>query len=58
MIPYIIMYDIICNITMSQVDEAEKELGMRIRPRNPFLSCYNFDFLAALPREELHQFLI
>jgi hypothetical protein len=52
------MYDIICNITMSQVDEAEKELGMRIRPRNPFLSCYNFDFLAALPREELHQFLI
>ena len=43
---------------MSQVDEAEKELGMKIRPRNAFLSCFNFDFLAALPREELHQFLI
>ncbi len=52
------MYDIICDITMSQVDEAEKELGMKICPRNAFLSCYNFDFLAALPREELHQFLI
>jgi len=52
------MYDILCDITMSQVDEAEKDLGMKIRPRNAFLSCFNFDFLAALPREELHQFLI
>jgi hypothetical protein len=41
-----------------QVDEAEKALKMKIRPRNAFLSCYKFDFLAALPREELHQFLI
>jgi hypothetical protein len=52
------LYDIIYDFTMSQVDDAEKELGMKIRPRNVFFSCYNFDFLAALPREELHQFLI
>ncbi len=43
---------------MSQVDDAEKELGMKICPRNAFFSCFNFDFFAALPREELHQFLI
>ncbi len=58
MISYIIMYYIICDITVSQVDAAEKDLGMKIRPKNAFLSCFNFDFLAALPREELHQFLI
>ena len=33
-------------------------LRMKIRQRNAFFSCYNFSFLAALPREELHQFLI
>ncbi len=31
---------------------------MKIRPRNALFSSFNFDFLAALPREELHQFLI
>ncbi len=58
MISHIIMYYIICDITLSQVDAAEKDLGMKILPKNAFLSCFNFDFLAALPREELHQFLI
>jgi hypothetical protein len=43
---------------MLQVDEAEKALKMKIRPRNAFLSCYKFDFLAAMQREELHQFLL
>ena len=41
-----------------QVDDAEKALKMKIRPRNAFLSCYKLNFLAAMPREELHQFLI
>ncbi len=41
-----------------QVQEAEKALKMKIRPRNAFLSCYKLNFLAAMPREELHQFLI
>ena len=50
MISYMI-YDIFL-----QVDEAEKALKMKIRPRNAFLSCYKLDFLSALPREELHQF--
>jgi hypothetical protein len=58
MIMYDIMYDIIYDITMSQMDDAEKDLRMKISLRNALLSCYNFDFLAALPREELHQFLI
>jgi hypothetical protein len=49
---------IICDITVSQVDAAEKDLGMKIHPKNAFLSCFNFDFLAALPSEELHQFII
>ena len=31
---------------------------MKIRPNNAFLACYKFPFLAAMPREELHQFLI
>ena len=41
-----------------QVDDAEKALKMKIRPKNAFLSCYKLNFLAAMPREELHQFLI
>ena len=41
-----------------QVDDAEKVLKMKIHPRKAFLSCYKFAFLAAMPREELHQFLI
>ena len=41
-----------------QVDDTEKVLKMKIRPRNAFLLCYKFPFLAAMPREELHQFLI
>ena len=41
-----------------QVEDAEKALKMKIRPRNAFLSCYNFNFLATMPREELHQFLM
>ncbi len=41
-----------------QVEAAEKALKIKIRPRNAFLSCYKFDFLAAMPREELHHFLI
>jgi hypothetical protein len=40
------------------MDEAEKALKMKIRPMNAFLKCYNLEFLSALPREELHQFLI
>ena len=43
---------------MSQVDDAEKALKMKIRLQNAFFSCYNYAFLAGLPREELHQFLI
>ncbi len=43
---------------ISQVDEAEKALKMKIRPMNAFLKRYKLDFLSALPREELHQFLI
>jgi hypothetical protein len=34
-----------------QVQEAEKALKMKIRPRNAFLSCYKLNFLAAMPRE-------
>jgi hypothetical protein len=56
MISYMISHLISC--LNSQVEEAEKELKMKIRPRNAFFSCYKFAFLAALPREELHQFLI
>ena len=41
-----------------QVEDAEKALKMKICPRNVFLSCYKLNFLAAMPREELHQFLI
>ena len=41
-----------------KVEEAEKALKMKIRPINAFLKCYKLDFLSALPREELHQFLI
>ncbi len=41
-----------------KVEEAEKTLKMKIRPRNAFLSCYKLEFLSALPREELHQFLV
>ena len=41
-----------------QVDEAEKALKMKIRPINAFLKCYKLEFLSALPREELHQFLV
>jgi hypothetical protein len=60
------MYDIItlymisCMISdmISQVDEAEKALLMKILPINAFLNCYNLEFLSAMPREELHQFLI
>ena len=40
------------------MEEAEKALKMKIRPRNAFLSCYKLEFLSALPREELHQFLV
>ncbi len=29
-----------------------------IRPRNAFLSCYKLEFLSALPRKELNQFLV
>jgi hypothetical protein len=43
---------------ISQVDEAEKALKMKIHPMNALLKCYNLEFLSALPREELHQFLI
>ena len=46
---------------ISQGDEAEnseKALKMKICPMNAFLKCYNLEFLTALPREELHQFLI
>jgi hypothetical protein len=60
MISYMISYmiiDLISDIIL-QVDDAEKALKKKIRPRNAFLSCYKFDILAALPREELHQFLI
>jgi hypothetical protein len=39
------------------VDYAEKGFKMKILPRNTFLSCYRFDLLAILLREELHQFL-
>jgi hypothetical protein len=38
--------------------EAEKALKMKIRPMNAFLKCYNIELLSALPREELHQFLV
>ncbi len=68
---YDIIYDIIydyCMISFMishlisymtlQVEDAEKALKMKIRPRNAFLSCYKLNFLAAMPREELHQFLI
>ena len=41
-----------------QVDDAGKALKKKNRPRNAFLSCYKFDVLAALPREELYQFLL
>ncbi len=41
-----------------QVDDADKALKMKIRPWNAFLSCYKLTFFAAMPREELHQFLI
>ena len=56
----IILYMISCLISdmISQVDEAEKALKMKIRPINAFLKCYNLEFLSALPREELHQFLV
>jgi hypothetical protein len=56
----IILYMISCLISdvISQVDEAEKALKMKIRPINAFLKCYNLEFFSALPREELHQFLI
>ncbi len=40
------------------MEEAEKALKMKIRPRNSFLSCYKLEFLSALPREKLHQFLV
>jgi hypothetical protein len=55
-----ISYMILTRIShiLLQVDAAEKALKMKIRPSNAFLSCYKFDFLAAMPREELHQFLI
>ncbi len=43
---------------ISQVDEAEKALKMKIRPINAFLKCYNLKFSSAMPREELHQFPI
>ena len=43
---------------ISQVDEAEKTLKMKIRPINAFLKCYKLELLSALPREELHQFLV
>ncbi len=41
-----------------QVQDAEKALKMKSHPRNAFLSCYKLNFLAAMPREELYQFLI
>jgi hypothetical protein len=41
-----------------KLEEAEKALKMKICPRNAFLSCYKLEFLSALPREELHQFLV
>ncbi len=41
-----------------QVNDAEKAMKMKLHPKNALLSCYKFDFLAALPREELHQFRI
>ena len=43
---------------IGKVEDAEKALKMKIRPSNAFLACYKFPFLAAMPREELHQFLI
>jgi hypothetical protein len=59
-----ILYMISCLISdmISQMDKAEKALKMKIRgiirPMNAFLKCYNLEFWSALPREELHQFLI
>jgi hypothetical protein len=40
-----------------QVEDAEKALKVKIKPRKAFLSCYKLEFLFSLPREELHQFL-
>ena len=55
-----ILYMISCLISgmISQVDEAEKALKMKIRPIKAFLKCYKLELLSALPREELHQFLL
>ena len=58
MISLYVMISYLISCLNSQVAEAEKELKMKIRPRNAFFSCYKFSFLSALPREELHQFLI
>ena len=58
MISYSVMISHLISLFMGQVDDAEKALKMKIRPRNAFFSCYNYAFLAGLPREELHQFLV
>jgi hypothetical protein len=46
------------SLIISQVADAEAALKMKIRPVNAFFQCYNFAYLSALPREELHQFLV
>jgi hypothetical protein len=53
-----ISYEMISCLMISQVADAEAALKMKIRPVNAFFKCYNFAFLSALPREELHQFLV
>jgi hypothetical protein len=46
------MFQTVCTV----IDDST--YGHKSRLKNAFLSCYIFDFLAALPREELHQSLI
>ncbi len=54
MISYMISFTILDLIShmILQVEDAEKALKTKIRPRNAFLSCYKLNFLAAMPREE------
>ena len=54
MISLYVMISYLISCLNSQVAEAEKELKMKIRPRNAFFSCYKFSFLSALPREDYY----
>ncbi len=52
------MISCMISLMISQVADAEAALKMKIRPVNAFFKCCNFAYLSALPREELHQFLV